>query len=187
MRTFWAWLWGLVAENSTNLNVIMTASKNILSRTDNAYLLLIEETRSTSYAEREQNPCKLGKRMCTNCRQYQMAKPAKPARSMALGQPKKKWRLFHAKHEIRTKKLRHVDIPHESVNKYDWLAMVTILSTIFQLAGAFASRFKLFSMKKSNILHSQQHNRYLFRQPFSIIFQLLQQCFASDAAKRPQS
>ena len=27
---------------SVNLNVIMTTSKNILSRTDNAYLLLIE-------------------------------------------------------------------------------------------------------------------------------------------------
>jgi len=50
-----------------------------------------------------------------------MAKPAKPARSMALGQPKKKWRLFHAKHEIRTKKLRRVNIPYESVNEYDWL------------------------------------------------------------------
>ena len=141
-------------------------------------------TRSTNYAERAQNPCNLVKRMCTNCRQIQMAKPAKPARSMASGQPKKKMASVSCKTRN----------PHEkiapcwySTRICERIWLVTIFSTIFQLAGAFASRFELFSMKKSNISHSQQHNRYLFRQPFSIIFVLLQQCFASDAAKRPQS
>jgi len=95
----------LQAAPSVNLNVIMTASKNILfchaqiTRT----CCSSKGAWSTTYAERAQNPCKLGKRMCTNCRQIQMAKPAKPAKSMAWASRKKKWRRFHAKHEIHTK------------------------------------------------------------------------------------
>ena len=99
----------------------MTAGKNILSRTDNEYLLLIEGTRSTTYAERAQNPCKLGRECVQTVDKFKWRNRRNQREAWRRASRKKKWRRFHAKHEIRTKKLRCVNIPRESVNEYDWL------------------------------------------------------------------
>ena len=150
-----------------------------MSRTDNAYLLLIEggkEQWSTPYAEHAQNPCKLGKRMCTNCRQKQMAKLEKPARSMAWASQKKNGVSF-MQNTKSTRKIAPCLIVHINLR--------TNMIGNHYLNHFSACRCFGFTIRCA--FNEIKHIRYLFRQPFSITFVLLQLCFTQLQQKRPLS